>query len=359
MNLLRRTAPIALVSLTLSFLAPISTSAQPAMSSLFHWNQLPALPDSEGFAGTFAGVSGGALIVAGGANIVGERWSDPLEKRWYDTVFVLEKPQAQWRIGFRLPHPIGYGVSISTPDGLICIGGSDATRHFAEVFWLVWADGALQLTELPSLPRPCANACGALLGQTLYVAGGLETPTSVVALKTFWALDLSAPSPAWHELEPWPRPARMLSVAGVLDGSFYLFSGTSLSPDSDGKPVRTFLHDAYRYTPGHGWTRVTDLPRAAVAAPTPAPVFGNSELLVLTGDDGTRVNFSPLQEHPGFPRDSLAYNPTTNDWKNLGALPFSRATVPAVVWENRFVFPNGEVRPRVRTPEVWALELAK
>src|SRR5262245_23532811 len=32
------------------------------------WTQLPPLPDREGFAGAFAGVTGGALIVAGGAN---------------------------------------------------------------------------------------------------------------------------------------------------------------------------------------------------------------------------------------------------------------------------------------------------
>ena len=32
------------------------------------WRELPPLPDAHGFAGAYAGVSGGNLIVAGGAN---------------------------------------------------------------------------------------------------------------------------------------------------------------------------------------------------------------------------------------------------------------------------------------------------
>ena len=34
----------------------------------FAWGELPAIPDNFGFAGSFSGVSGDALIVAGGAN---------------------------------------------------------------------------------------------------------------------------------------------------------------------------------------------------------------------------------------------------------------------------------------------------
>ncbi|HRZ92681.1 MAG TPA: hypothetical protein P5022_07225, partial [Candidatus Paceibacterota bacterium] len=98
------------------------------------WEKLPPLPDREGFAGAFAGVSGGALIVAGGANITGDKWADPLQKKWYDTVYVLESPEAHWRTGFKLPYPLGYGVSVTTSDGVICCGGSDSNRHHAEVF---------------------------------------------------------------------------------------------------------------------------------------------------------------------------------------------------------------------------------
>ena len=239
-----------------------------------HWSKLPPIPDEEGFAAPFAGVSGGALVVAGGANFPRDRWASTVTKKWHDSVFVLQRPDGSWEVAGKLSRPLAYGVSVTAKDGVVCAGGSDATRHFAEVFRLEWKDGRLTTTPLPRMPKPCANACGALLGSTVYIAGGIESPTAVAALKTFWALDLAEAKRRWRELEPWPGPERMLAVAGVQDGSFFLFSGARLMPGFDGKPVREYLRDAYRYTPGKGWRRIADLPRPAVAAPSPAIPVG-------------------------------------------------------------------------------------
>lgn len=320
------------------------------------WDQLPSIPDREGFAAPFAGVSGGALIVAGGANIPGDKWAEPFVKKWYDSIFVLDDPNGKWRKAGKLPRPLGYGVSVSTDDGVVCLGGSDSKQHYANVFLLHLKNGELQRKALPSLPMPCANACGALVGHTIYVAGGIDTPLATTALHEFWALDLDAQEPLWRELDPWPGPERMLAVAGALDDAFYLFSGAKLTADAEGKPVREYLRDAYRYTSGQGWKRLADLPRAAVAAPTPAASTG-SKLLIVTGDDGLNVAFQPVEKHPGFPRNVLSYDSSADAWTVLDTAPISRATAPVVLWHNRVVIPNGEVRPRVRTPEVWSLRL--
>ena len=96
------------------------------------WEKLPPIPDAEGFAGTFAGVSNGALIVAGGANIAGDKWAEPLRKQWYDSVFVLEKPDGKWRAGFVLPRALGYGVSVTTERGVVCIGGKQVSKVDAQ-----------------------------------------------------------------------------------------------------------------------------------------------------------------------------------------------------------------------------------
>jgi len=118
--------------------------------------------------------------------------------------------------------------------------------------------------------------------------------------------------------------------------------------------VRHYLTDAYCYRPSAGWKKVVDIPRAAAAAPSPAPVLQGTQILVLSGDDGTKVNFLPLDQHPGFARDVLAYDAAEDVWRRVGEVPCTQVTVPTVVWRGRYVIPNGEIRPGVRTPEVWS-----
>jgi N-acetylneuraminic acid mutarotase len=52
----------------------------------------------------------------------------------------------------------------------------------------------------------------------------------------------------------------------------------------------------------------------------------------------------------------LRYNPDLNLWEKTGALPVARVTVPTVVWRDLWVIPSGEMRPGVRSPEVWAID---
>jgi N-acetylneuraminic acid mutarotase len=318
------------------------------------WSKLPSLPDKEGFASMFAGVSGGALLAAGGANFPDKKPWEGGKKVWHDTIFVLEKPDGAWKVAGKLPRALGYGVSVTHVGGVVCVGGSDASRHFAENFRLEWRGGRLEIQTLPSLPLPIANMSGALLGDTLYVAGGIEKPDSTSTLKKFFALDLGAKSAAWRELEPWPGPARMLAVAAAQDGSFFLVSGTDLSAGPDGKPVRTYLKDGYRYTPSRGWKRIADLPRFAVAAPSPAPAVGTTQFLVASGDDAAQLTIAPT-EHKGFPKSVLAYDTRADRWTEVAPTPAPRVTVPTVEWNGAWLVVSGEQKPGIRSPEVWRL----
>jgi N-acetylneuraminate epimerase len=360
----RSRTPAALVlamhaSLVLTTSLPGVHSAEPPP---LHWESLPDLPDREGFAAMFAGVYHHTLIAAGGANFPDQRPWDGGIKVWHDTVYVLEQPLKSWRSAGRLPRPLAYGVSATTQLGVLCAGGSDAERHHADVFALRWDGAKLTTHSLPQLPRPCANLCGAVLDNTLYLAGGSETPTATRALKTFWALDLDNVQAGWQELEPWSGPGRMLAVAGVADGSFFLFSGASLHADADGKPARTYLRDAHRFTPGHGWKRLADLPRAAVAAPSPAMPVGGAHLCIVSGDDGVLApRAADLREqHPGFPADVLALDVQQDTWATIGKFPKDAArgdyppvTVPVVQFEGGCAIISGEARPGIRTPKVW------
>ncbi len=324
-----------------------------ADSHLLTWDELPPLPEALGVAGPFAGVSGGALLVAGGANFPhGAPWEGG-RKVWHDAVYVLADPAGAWRGGFRLERPLAYGVSVTTLRGVVCAGGSDAERCVADVFRLVWTGEALRRERLPPLPQPCANACGALLGDTLYVAGGEDAPLATNALRTFWSLDLADAQARWRELPPWPGPGRTLAAAAAQAGAFYLLGGVSLSAGPDGKPARTYLADTYRFDPKKGaWSRVADLPYPLAAAPSPAPAAGQSHVLLLGGDDGSKVGFQPVAQHPGFSRKSLAYHTVTDTWCERGEVPVAHVTVPCVLWQGLYAVPSGEIRPGVRSPVV-------
>lgn len=326
----------------------------PAASQLI-WEALPPLPDREGFAGAFAGVSGGALLIAGGANFPERKPWEGGKKVWHDTVFALEKPDGRWKVAGQLPRPLGYGISLSTRQGVICVGGSDANRHYPDTFVLTFSNGTARTQPLPSLPIPLANAAGALLGETVYVCGGSEQPGERSAMNRLLALDLAAPTPHWRELDPCPGQPRILPVAAALEGAFCLAGGAALE-NTNGQMSRVYLRDAWRYESSRGWKRMADLLKPSVAAPSPAPVVG-SRFLIVGGDDGSLVGFKPVERHPGFPKTVLAFDMLKNEWSQIGEAPASRATLPTTWWHDRFVLPSGEIRPGVRSPEVWTLRL--
>src|SRR3954454_22161988 len=104
------------IVLLFSFLSTMSAQE-------IRWSRLPPIPAREGFAYPFAGLSNGALIVAGGANFPDKKPWEGGTKHWHDSVFLLERPDSEWKQIGKLPRPIGYGVSITTADGILCLCG--------------------------------------------------------------------------------------------------------------------------------------------------------------------------------------------------------------------------------------------
>jgi len=104
------------------------------------------------------------LIVAGGANFPEKKPWEGGEKIWHDTVFALENPGDEWRVIGRLPHPLGYGVTVSHGRDLVCVGGSDSSRHHDSTFFLGWRNGGLEIKPLPNLPEARANLAAAQNG---------------------------------------------------------------------------------------------------------------------------------------------------------------------------------------------------
>jgi len=317
------------------------------------------LPDDHGFAGMFAGASGGVLLCAGGANFPERPLAQGGKKIWHDRVFALAAPGGVWREAGRLPRANGYGVSASWRDAVVLAGGGDSQGNFRGACLMRWNGTQLAFEALPPLPIATANGCGAVVGETLYVAGGQETPTATAALRRCLTLDLASTTREWREI-PWPTgaPGRILAVAAAHDGWFYLFSGADLFPNAAGQAERRYLNDAWRYRPGAGWHRLADLPHAVAAAPSPAMNAGHSHLVIAGGVWPEFLATLPKNApHPGFSQELLAYDVTTDTWSAVPPPAFApsappRVTAPLVRWQHQFVVPSGEVAPGIRTPSV-------
>lgn len=356
--------------LFMAFIGMGSHAQQMDDQTYFSWSRATAIPDLDGFAGSFAGVSGGALVVAGGANFPGDTrpWSGGV-KTWHDRVFVLESAGSQWKDAGRLPRPMGYGVSLTYKGEVLILGGGDASGHFSDVLVLRYADGKISTRTLSPMPSPLVNACGVIAGDRVYVAGGIESPSGATE-SHFWSLDLKDPAAKWKIHDSIPGGHRMLAVAGAIDGKVYVLGGVRLIRKPGASALsREYLRDAWVYDSVKGWKRVSDMPYPLAAAPTPAYSAGQSHLLVFGGDDGALASQAlALQDnHPGFRKEVLGYNAITDRWSVMGNIPADRkpdaavdphgsvyapVTTPLVVWEGRVVLPGGEARPAVRTNKV-------
>ena len=337
------------VALLISLTAAPGLAQSGRVPGLLTWSELPPLPRA--VAGHFAGTVDNRLLVAGGTNFPVSLFAGG-KKAWYKDVFQFNLADSLWQKSDTLTGPLAYGASVSTPQGLVLIGGSDGTRHFRSVQLFRFAERGLARTRLPALPHPAAFLGAAYLDGKIYAAGGQTAPTATRALRTFWVLDLNDSTAGWQELPPWPGPGRILPVVVAQAGAVYVLSGADLRPDSTGASTREYLRDGYRYTPGSGWSRIADLPYPVVAAP--AAAYGTNHILVFGGDDGKLASrlWELRDQHPGFHREVLAYHTITNTWAVVDTLPIGLVTTNAVLWQGNTVIPGGEDRPGHRSRRV-------
>jgi len=117
-----------------------------------------------------------------------------------------------------------------------------------------------------------------------------------------------------------------------------------------------FLKDTWEYSPvSKHWRQRADLPRSVMAGT--AVAWGQSHVFVLGGADGSLFTKADelRDDHPGFPKQALAYHTITNTWTSAGEMPANHVTTIPVHWEGKMIIASGEVRPRVRSAKIWAV----
>jgi len=374
---------------------------QAQAAQILDWTELPDLPPrtgqtlQPGLAGAFCGIHNEALILAGGANFPPPVWES--QKVWHDDIYVLlkttdsaDRPVFQWKQGFKINRPLAYGASVSSPYGVICIGGNDAEQTYADVFLLQWdrVKQTVTQTTWPRLPEPCAYSSAALVGESIYVVGGSTGQGLETATRQVWRLELpkrpELTDGAWEPVLPWPGPSRAFALAVAQHNGrhdcLYVMSGRRESTTAGNQSQLAFLTDVYEFTPalydpdrynpnthaytGHDspWRQRRDLPRCVMAGS--AINAGQSHILVLGGADGSLYHQADglKDRHPGFPKEALLYHTITDTWTSAGALPANHVTTTALRWgsdtvHDPIIIPSGEIRPRVRSPHLWQAHL--
>ena len=338
-----------------------------------NWQALPEFP-VQGVAGPLVGFSGDTLIVAGGANFSfsqGEdAWSETATKVWHDDAYILSlsgSVVSEWRGGFQLQSPIAYSAVVSTPHGMICMGGEDSQAVSKKCFILCMDGDQLVQKPLPDLPQPCSYGAAAVIGDQVYLAGGLNGQGQI--LHNFWRLDLSqlvsgGSEFRWEELPAWPGPERMLNLTlaqhNGTETCIYVVSGRSGRALEGGAPGDDVLRDVYEFSPQiRRWRCRSDIPQGMYAGAGAA--VGALQILILSGVDSKTASLpmSLRDQHPGFSLRTWAYNTVSDTWTDAGSSPENQIVTPAVTREDEIFLVAGEIKPRIRSRSAWRITVKK
>lgn len=297
----------------------------------------PEMPIPNGIAGGFIGRYGEVAILAGGFNFSNE------EKTYHDDIYVLRETDGslQWQHAGDLPRPVAYGASVSTSQGLLCLGGENGDEIYDNVFFLRWDQQTEKIvldSTVPNLPKPATRLSVAILENKIYLAGGRDADGETKKFRSLSLEDVNSSN--WQNLPTWPGPARLgaaLIGRHIEDKAFvYLFSG---------KNKDNLLKDGYKYNPREQvWQSTAELPRPAVSAPVLSS--GQSHILVFSGsDNGDIENLSTIEEDNSFYKDVLSYHTVTDTWGRVGQMQEPAVNTSAIKWDDRFIIPGGQVSP--------------
>ena len=353
-----------------------------------------AVGGEQGVSAPFAGSVDGALLVAGGCNFPEVPAAEGGAKVFYNKVYLLaqpENPEAKWQEVGALAVPLAYGVGVTLPDGVACIGGTDGSRSYAAATLLQYANGALQQTALPELPVALDNMAGAYGGGYIYVAGGQSNGKASHA-----AFRLQYPGgQSWERLPDIPGAERLQPVGVVQNGNlgpcFYLIGGYSLPQDTAKGIVHT---NGLQYNPQtERWTATSDImpygKRMAVVGAA-GVVSGCAHIVISGGVDAEvfeaainrkhylleakqandTLKVAALEQaaadymnHPvawyKFNDQLLIYHTITNSWVVESRSPLmARAGAAMIPYGGEWYVVDGESKPGVRSADVTAVTMS-
>ncbi len=330
-------------------------------------------------------IAGGALVSSGAGFIVGRKWPinalerllarkrDPVTPGWtmftrtdlprYEMIRVqvdsqlfvfggfstnkteatarveaLDLTTGAWHRKADMPVALTHATGALVRDTIWIAGGFEG-NHPGKATARVWryAVATDQWLEGPALPSPRGGGAVVALGDTLHFLGGWLADRNTDS-PDHWSLASGAM--AWEARAALPIPRGHLSVIAER-GAIYAIGG-----NHGHDPVPLELAVAHRYDPSRDvWMSVADLPKA-VSHTEPA-TFVHDGRIIIVGGRARPAGVENLQ-------DMYAFDPGANRWTHLGLAPVRmlgglatvhRDTVIAGLGAPRWNFPE--------TPYLW------
>jgi len=331
-----------------------------------------------GVSAAFAGMASGRIIRAGGCNFPSNPMAPGAQKKFYSGIYALtpgENGQAEATLIGHLPEPMAYGVSATTPEGLVIIGGTSATAALRQVSLItVSDDGEAEVSPLPELPEAIDNMAACYAGGRVYVAGGnvAGKPSNELL-----CLDLNDLSKGWKALASFPGNPRVQPVMAASKDAkgrecLYLWGG--FAGKGEGREASLNTDGLCYQLSGKGkWSEA------------PAPVDKSGEEVSLGGGvavalpdgriaamggvnkdvflEALRNQAPDYLSHPiewyRFNSRVMVFDPATQSW-SVAADDEATAragAAAAITPDAEIILIGGELKPRIRTTAVSAIRI--
>ena len=369
----------------ISIMAATGSLAQKTNITKVKWKKVAQLQNADGspslgFAGSINGVSNDALIVAGGANFPDKLPWEGGKKHYSNEIHILEKKgnQYQWNKTAvqTLPQPIAYPGNTTTSFGVVYVGGENQNGLSNKAYLINWNSDKkeTEIKTLPDLPIAITNIALTQKQNVVYAIGGDEAKNSS---NLVFAMDLNAEKPHWISLPNLPF-ALANALAVVQNDKIYVVGGRTKTASAISDLHHTTLAFDLKKKCWENKSDISDGEHKINFSAGAGVALGNEHILIVGGDNGTTFHkietyLSKIAQcnseiektkliteknilnttHKGFYNDVLLYNIREDKWSKIGELPFlAHVTTTAVLWNDKIVLSNGEIKPGIRTPDV-------
>lgn len=354
------------------------------------WSELPiadGLEKQVGLAGASSGLCNDVMLIVGGSNFEdGVPWRGG-QKKYFNDIYVVQKDGKNFvwaKKTYKLPFNLAYAATVSTPRGLVCIGGENENGISPKVILLNWNDEKQEVdfNFMPDLPCGITNASAIFFDNKIFVIGG-ETKSET--LNSVYQFDVNSGGATWQKLMDLPL-ALSHSVAVIQSNNLFLFGGRAKTKSG----ISNLSNKAFRFdSKKNEWKSIKNISDKNIEIPALSAgvgvAYGQDKILLIGGDKGNifsqietynmqitlskdeneklrlqKEKVALLENHQGFSKDMYVYDIHKNSWNKFGEMPMiTPVTTNLVKWNDVVFIPSGEIKPGIRTPNILMGKITK